>query len=95
MPPELAAPSNFHTTQTGGLFSPDSLMCFGSSTRRAFSSTRLELMTRWLRVRDLDHLATLATLKFNILKDNEGQRKQHSRSFMARRESRVLTPPQS
>ncbi|GFV82351.1 hypothetical protein TNCV_3443411 [Trichonephila clavipes] len=29
---------------------------------------------------------------FNILKDNEGRRKQHSRSFMARREPRVLTP---
>ncbi|GFY11032.1 hypothetical protein TNCV_2201401 [Trichonephila clavipes] len=26
---------------------------------------------------------------FNILKDNEGRRKQHSRSFMARREPRV------
>ncbi|GFW99251.1 hypothetical protein TNCV_3980761 [Trichonephila clavipes] len=32
------------------------------------------------------------TQKFNILKDNEGRRKQHSRSFMARREPRVLTP---
>ncbi|GFV77382.1 hypothetical protein TNCV_3759121 [Trichonephila clavipes] len=28
---------------------------------------------------------------FNIFKDNEGRRKQHSRSFMARREPRVLT----
>ncbi|GFX63848.1 uncharacterized protein TNCV_5033171 [Trichonephila clavipes] len=27
--------------------------------------------------------------RFNILKDNEGRRKQHSRSFMARREPRV------
>ncbi|GFX15854.1 hypothetical protein TNCV_1061761 [Trichonephila clavipes] len=34
-------------------------------------------------------------LWFNILKDNEGRRKQHSRSFMARREPRVLTLGQS
>ncbi|GFU86673.1 hypothetical protein TNCV_2880931 [Trichonephila clavipes] len=33
--------------------------------------------------------------RFNILKDNEGRRKQHSRSFMARREPRVLTLGQS
>ncbi|GFT03754.1 integrase catalytic domain-containing protein [Trichonephila clavipes] len=33
--------------------------------------------------------------RFNILKDNEGRRKQHSRSFMARREPRVLTMGQS
>ncbi|GFX70888.1 hypothetical protein TNCV_1688711 [Trichonephila clavipes] len=32
---------------------------------------------------------------FNILKDNEGQRKQHSRSFMARREPHVLTLEES
>ncbi|GFU01406.1 hypothetical protein TNCV_54071 [Trichonephila clavipes] len=41
---ELAPPSpNFHTTQ-----------CFSSSTRRVFSGTRLEHMTRWPRVRDHD-----------------------------------------
>ncbi|GFX88243.1 hypothetical protein TNCV_1066591 [Trichonephila clavipes] len=33
-----------------------------------------------------------AELELNILKDNEGRRKQHSSSFMARREPRVLTP---
>ncbi|GFW42491.1 uncharacterized protein TNCV_4256861 [Trichonephila clavipes] len=33
--------------------------------------------------------------EFNIMKDNEGRRKQHSRSFMARREPRVFTLGQS
>ncbi|GFU39241.1 hypothetical protein TNCV_1903231 [Trichonephila clavipes] len=33
--------------------------------------------------------------RFNILKDNEERRKQHSRSFMARREPHVLTLRQS
>ncbi|GFY00921.1 hypothetical protein TNCV_1363271 [Trichonephila clavipes] len=33
--------------------------------------------------------------RFNNLKHNEGRRKQHSRSFMARREPRVLTLRQS
>ncbi|GFX95044.1 hypothetical protein TNCV_3046761 [Trichonephila clavipes] len=33
--------------------------------------------------------------RFNILKDNDGRRKQHSRKFMARREPRVLTLGQS
>ncbi|GFU72895.1 hypothetical protein TNCV_4910241 [Trichonephila clavipes] len=32
---------------------------------------------------------------FNNLKDNEGRRKQHIRSFIARREPRVLTLGQS
>ncbi|GFY16240.1 hypothetical protein TNCV_2348851 [Trichonephila clavipes] len=33
--------------------------------------------------------------RFNNLKDNERRRKQHSRSFIARREPRVLTLGQS
>ncbi|GFU39375.1 hypothetical protein TNCV_1716481 [Trichonephila clavipes] len=36
-----------------------------------------------------------STLRFNNLKDNEGRMKQHSMSFMARREPRVLTLGQS
>ncbi|GFV94664.1 hypothetical protein TNCV_3107061 [Trichonephila clavipes] len=37
MPPELAAPSNFHSTPMGGRFRPDIFMWFGPSTRRAFN----------------------------------------------------------
>ncbi|GFU28095.1 hypothetical protein TNCV_3154061 [Trichonephila clavipes] len=37
--------------------------CNGSSTQRVFSDTKLELMTRQPRVRDLDHFAAAATKK--------------------------------
>ncbi|GFW55973.1 uncharacterized protein TNCV_373791 [Trichonephila clavipes] len=38
-----------------------------------------------------EHFVEIEGVTFNILKDNEGRRKQHSKSFMALREPRVLT----
>ncbi|GFV83102.1 transposable element Tcb1 transposase [Trichonephila clavipes] len=43
----------------------------------------------------LHQLVVSMRRRFTNLKDNEGRRKQHSRSFMARREPRVLTLRQS
>ncbi|GFY26721.1 hypothetical protein TNCV_2880491 [Trichonephila clavipes] len=42
-----------------------------SPTRRVFSGTRLQLMTRWPQVRYLDHLATAATLIAVSMRDME------------------------
>ncbi|GFT41263.1 transposable element Tcb2 transposase [Trichonephila clavipes] len=52
------------------------------------------LLEEWDKIPQLviNSLIDSMPQRFNILKDNEGRRKQHSRSFMARREPRVLPP---
>ncbi|GFT06470.1 uncharacterized protein TNCV_3356031 [Trichonephila clavipes] len=60
--PELAPPSpNYHTTPTGGRLSNERFNVHRCPTQRDFSGTRLELMTRWPRVRYLDPWETTAT----------------------------------
>ncbi|GFV73213.1 hypothetical protein TNCV_2374851 [Trichonephila clavipes] len=55
-PPEMAPPSpSFHTTPTGGRLSFDRFNVHYSPTRRVFSGTRLELMTRQSRAHYLSH----------------------------------------
>ncbi|GFT49293.1 hypothetical protein TNCV_4582871 [Trichonephila clavipes] len=54
--PELEPPSpNFLTSHTGGRLSLDRFNVHRPPTRRVFSGTRLELMTRRPRLRYLDH----------------------------------------
>ncbi|GFU46975.1 hypothetical protein TNCV_813491 [Trichonephila clavipes] len=54
------------------------------------SSTAEDPQCRWaMHEKSID--AKTFSCRFNILKDNEGRRKQHSRKFIARREPRVLT----
>ncbi|GFW85384.1 uncharacterized protein TNCV_144291 [Trichonephila clavipes] len=59
--PELASPSpNFHTTPTGGLSALDRFNVHLCPTRRVFSGTGLQLVTRQATIRYLYHSATAA-----------------------------------
>ncbi|GFS65265.1 hypothetical protein TNCV_2451091 [Trichonephila clavipes] len=60
------------------------------ASRRSFEEWILT--SRKVFSEEAERVFLLAVEKFNILKDNEGRRKQHSRSFMARREPRVFDP---
>ncbi|GFX39131.1 uncharacterized protein TNCV_359451 [Trichonephila clavipes] len=60
--PELAPPSpNYHTTPTGGRFSSRQINVHRCPTRRVFSGTGLDPVTKQATVRYLYHSATAAT----------------------------------
>ncbi|GFS97108.1 uncharacterized protein TNCV_184581 [Trichonephila clavipes] len=60
--PELAPPSpNYHTTPTGDVSALDRFNVHRCPTRRVFSGTGLELVTRQAMIRYLYHSATAAT----------------------------------
>ncbi|GFX52065.1 hypothetical protein TNCV_4653941 [Trichonephila clavipes] len=65
-------PPNFHTVSSGACLSFDRYNLHRSPTWRVFSSTRLELKTRWPRVRYLDHKDTTAI--FQRKKENQRER---------------------
>ncbi|GFX25873.1 hypothetical protein TNCV_2640171 [Trichonephila clavipes] len=61
MTPELASPSpNYHTTPTGGHLSSRQISVYRCSTRRVFSGTGLELVTKPDTIRYLYNSATVA-----------------------------------
>ncbi|GFS71702.1 hypothetical protein TNCV_2995031 [Trichonephila clavipes] len=61
-------PPNYLTTPTGGRLSSRKLIVHRSHTRRDFSGTGLELVTRPATIRYLNHSATAATcLSSNLL----------------------------
>ncbi|GFV65500.1 hypothetical protein TNCV_1737371 [Trichonephila clavipes] len=51
----VGTPPNFHIPPTRGHLNLDRFNVYHPPTRRVFRGTRLELMTRWLRIGYLDH----------------------------------------
>ncbi|GFV27744.1 hypothetical protein TNCV_4169661 [Trichonephila clavipes] len=75
--PELAPPSpNFYTPTTGGRSSLDIFNMHRLPLTRVLSSNRLELRTRQLRVRFLDHYVTAASSPLNRPRKSTGQGKE-------------------
>ncbi|GFU59143.1 hypothetical protein TNCV_4078991 [Trichonephila clavipes] len=66
--PELAPSPNYHTTPTGERFSSTDLALQRCPTRRVFSGTGLELVTKPATIRCLYHSATAATSNIGNLR---------------------------